>query len=139
MDNDSDTTLAISSLLIGVYVNGMVCRKKRKKRKVWVNPWIKAREDKGAYNALVSELSLTDREDYRRFMRMNPETFHELLEKVRPFIEKKTTNMRKPISAEEKIVNNIVVAVFIIVHRHCRSCNENEKNMHISQKSIYTM
>ena len=30
-------------------------------------------------------------------------SFQELLEKVRPCIQKKTTNMRKPISAEEKL------------------------------------
>ena len=61
-----------------------------------------------AYNVIVCVLSLTDREDYRKSMRMNPETFHELLEKVRPFIEKKTTNMRKPISAEEKLAATLL-------------------------------
>lgn len=157
---DNDTTVAISSLLIGFYANEMHGHKKGKKRKVWVKPWIKAREVKGAYNALVSELSLTDREDYRRFMRMNPETFHELLGKVRPFIEKKTTNMRKPISAEEKLAvtlrylatgenfkslsflfrihdttisNFVPVAVVVVLYR------KDEGSMQISQNSKYTM
>ena len=92
-----------NSITTGFYANEMHGHKKGNKRKVWVKPWIKERKVKGAYNALVCELSLTDREDYRRFMRMNPETFHELLEKVRPFIEKKTTTIRKSISAEEKL------------------------------------
>ena len=35
---------------------------------------------------------------------MNLEIFHELLEKVCPSIKKKTTNMRKLISAEENLV-----------------------------------
>ena len=38
--------------------------KKGEIRKVWVKPWIKEREVKLAYNALVCELSLTDREEY---------------------------------------------------------------------------
>ena len=46
---------------------------------------------------------LSEREDYRRFMRMNTETFHELLEAVRPYVTKRETFMRKPISAEEKL------------------------------------
>ena len=50
--------------------------KKKKERKCWVKPWIACRESKGAYHILVTELSLTEREDYQRFMRMNHGTFN---------------------------------------------------------------
>ena len=78
-------------------------RKKRRPRRIWVKEWIKNRQTKGAYNALLNEFLLTDREDYRRFMRMNTETFSELLERIRPYITGTRTVMREPISVEEKL------------------------------------
>ena len=50
---------------------------------MWVKPWILQRVRYGAYNALINEFVLSEREDYRPFMRMNMETFHELMEAVR--------------------------------------------------------
>ena len=95
------TVIAISTLLIGYELKQREERKNRRNRRMWVKPWIMERERKGAYNALLNEFILTDREDYRRFMRMNSETFHELLEKVRPHIQGQV--IRLPISAEEKL------------------------------------
>ena len=41
-----------------------------------MKPWIlKIGKKKGIYRNLVNELVLADRGDYRRFMRMNTETF----------------------------------------------------------------
>ena len=101
--NDDESVVAISTLLLS-YALKMNVGKTRRQRKVWVKGWIREREMKGAYNVLLCDVSLlTDREDYRRFMRMNSETFHELLGKIRPYIEGKTTVMRKPVSAEEKL------------------------------------
>ena len=50
-------------------------RKKRRKRKHWVRPLLQRREERGAFYKLVRELQLTDKEDFRRFLRMNTETF----------------------------------------------------------------
>ena len=44
-----------------------------------------------------------DEEEFRRYLWINTEAYTELIEKVRPVITKKTTFMRKPISAEEKL------------------------------------
>ena len=86
--NDDESVVAISTLLLS-YALKMNVGKTRRQRKVWVKGWIRERKIKGAYNnALLCDVSLlTDREDYRRFMRMNSETFHELLGKIRPYIE----------------------------------------------------
>ena len=65
----NDIVVAISSLLLG-YAYDTFKGKESKKRKVWVKSWIAARELNGAYNALITELSLSEREDYRKFMRM---------------------------------------------------------------------
>ena len=46
-----------------------------KKRRVWVKKWLLERQKKGAYKGIVSDLRLTDPEDFRKFLRMNTETF----------------------------------------------------------------
>ena len=42
-------------------------------------------------------------ENYRRYLRMNTETFEELLHRVTPLLEKKSTTMRKPLRVAEKL------------------------------------
>eukprot|EP00794_Sanderia_malayensis_P002344 gene2343-2699_t len=86
-----------------MYIENKGQKKKARRRSVWCKKWLKNRESSGLYNSLVNELRLADRCDYRRIMRMNTDAFEELLEKVCPFIEGQSTNMRQPISAEEKI------------------------------------
>ena len=104
MSEDDDAILiAASIIVIAVAVEETTRKKKRRRRQRWTKEWIAERERLGAYNALVCQFTLEEREDYRRFMRMNTETFHELLEKIRPFITKQTTIMRKPLSPEEKL------------------------------------
>ena len=105
-----------------------------------MKPWLKNRNDKSVCNNIFSELLLTDKEEFRRYLRMNTTSyevsnitkfpavymtfmllvcfkqilcgilfndsfiiFQELLEKVRPYITKKTTHLREPITAEEKL------------------------------------
>ena len=90
---------AVSTMVIGVaLILDDKKKKKRRNRTIWVQEWIKQREEHGAYHALVNELCLSAREDYRSFMRMNTETFTELIDKIRPYISKQTTVMRKPIN-----------------------------------------
>ena len=78
-------------------------KKKRKKRAVWVKSWLAERDDKGAYNNILAELQLHDRENYRRFLRMDSTTFGELVKLVTPSLEKKCTRLRIPLSVEEKL------------------------------------
>eukprot|EP00795_Rhopilema_esculentum_P017072 gene17072-8590_t len=68
--DDMETDAACAILIV------CALRMKRKKiRKVWCKEWLQKREDTSLYTGLVSELRLADREDYRRFMRMNTTTF----------------------------------------------------------------
>ena len=101
--NEEAALGAVSAILLGYGDQEEKTNGRRRKRRVWVKPWIQRRDTLGAYNALISDISLSDREDYCRFMRMNTEAFSELLERVRPYITKQTTVMRKPISAEENL------------------------------------
>ena len=75
LNKDDLIVVAAASLLLG-YTYDESQGKKRKKRKCWGKPWIASRETKDAYNILVTELCLTEREDYQRFMRTSHETFN---------------------------------------------------------------
>ena len=50
-------------------------KKYKQKRRVWVNEWLKQPSEKGHYNNIVQELRLWGNADYRRFLRMDSETF----------------------------------------------------------------
>lgn len=86
-NNEERAIVAVTCIIIGHAIK--MRKKKRKQRRMWVKPWILQRDNFGAYNALISEFVLFEREDYRRFMRMNSETFRELLEGVNPYIKKR--------------------------------------------------
>jgi ATP-dependent DNA ligase len=59
--------------------------------------WLKRRNDIGAYETLLFELRHEDQSCFLNFLRVTPSIFDELLEKVTPFIEKRSTNFRQPI------------------------------------------
>lgn len=71
---------------------------RKKKKKVWVKDWFKRRDDLGFGSKLFMELRSEDQNCYRNFVRLVPEDFDFLLEKVTPFIEKRDTNWRPAIS-----------------------------------------
>ena len=79
-------------------------KKRRKNRKVWVKPWLKTRRTCGAYHNLMQELRLTDVDGYRNFIRMDVDTFNNLLNLAEPFITRTATRFRSPIPAGERLV-----------------------------------
>ena len=80
-------------------------KKKRKRKAVWVHEWRTedTRLKYGLYSQLVLVLEHYDRNKFRNLLRMFPETFHAMEEKLRPHIEKKTTFWRKPLEAGLKL------------------------------------
>ena len=50
--------------------------------------WLAKRDRKGAYNNILQEIRLDDKENYRRYLRMNTETIEELIRPVTPLIKK---------------------------------------------------
>ena len=86
-----------------------------KVRRVWVKEWLANRETKSAYRNILSELYLIDKEEFRRYLRINTESYEELIEKLRPLITKQTTVMRKPISAEERLAVTLRYFSFLFV------------------------
>lgn len=78
-------------------------KNERKRRTCWTRPCILRRQEHGAHNSLIKELSQEDHESYKIFVRMTKEDFTELLVKVSPLIVKKDTVMRKSILPAERL------------------------------------
>ena len=74
-----------------------------KKRSCWERPWIKRRKDYGFWDNLLVELRREDVPSFKNFMRMPPEMFDEILNRIRPAITKQTTFMRKPLEPGLKL------------------------------------
>ena len=66
-------------------------RQRPPKRSVWVRPYLKRRTNKGHYDNLIKELAEEDPLLYKNFMRLDEGLFDEIVERVTPLIEKKTT------------------------------------------------
>ena len=69
----------------------------RRKRAKWSKEWFLQRSTFG-HTKLLRELSHNEPSDLKNFLRMDAESYNELLQMVEPLIEKQTTNMRQPIS-----------------------------------------
>lgn len=60
----------------------------RRRRRWWVRPWLMRRQLYGQYETLMAELRREHHEDFKAFLRIEPQMFHELLQRVGPHIEK---------------------------------------------------
>jgi len=74
--------------------------KKKRKRKVWMKDWLKKRHE-FTHDNLLQELVISSSVDYKNFLRMDKETFIDLLGMVMPLIRKVDTKLRDAISASE--------------------------------------
>ena len=76
MFENTEKALTIMLLAIGVKLDGEDEQvKKRKKRSIWIKPWLKNRLRTSAYQNIFQELRLKDNEEFRRYLRMNTETY----------------------------------------------------------------
>ena len=98
IDNDPELAEMIlnyenSFILVLVTCTLLQQPKKRRKRKrsMWVRPYLQCRKQQGHYNNLVRELANEDPDLYRNFLRLNEDLFSEIVERVLPYIEKNTT------------------------------------------------
>lgn len=72
-----------------------------KKRSKWCKNWLLKREQYSHIN-LLNELR-SEPNDWRNYLRMDEDTYVELLEMVTPLIKKKDTIMRKSITPHERL------------------------------------
>ena len=71
-------------------------KRRIKERQWWVCPYLKGREEFGAYHISMPQFEEFEIKKYVNFVRMSPALFNELLEMCRPYLEKKKTNCREP-------------------------------------------
>jgi hypothetical protein len=100
------TQIQAGSILIGAVLlhelqNGL--EKKEKRKRTWVEKWIRRINLYGASNNLLKELAEENPSEYVRHLRMSPEKFGELLVMIEPSIRKKDTAMRMAIPTRTKL------------------------------------
>ena len=78
----------LMNMYIGVLRRNRRRRRRRQRRVEWVRPWIARRPDLGVYDRLMVELRAEDPTSFKNFLRMPPEMFDELLERLTPRLEK---------------------------------------------------
>ena len=76
--------------------------KRKRRRRKWAQQWYLCRERFG-HTHLLNELRNSEPDVYKTFLRMDGESFDELLELVRPYITKENTVMRSAISPFERL------------------------------------
>ena len=70
---------------------------KRRRRRFSVRPYLRRRQAQGHFANLLPELSAEDPTLYKNFLRIDQDTYNEIVERVRPLIEKQTTFWREPL------------------------------------------
>ncbi|XP_057305435.1 uncharacterized protein LOC130642367 [Hydractinia symbiolongicarpus] len=94
---------AVAAIIIATTLLPTNFSKSKVTRRIWVKEWMKKRKSIGVYNNLVQELRLYDEESFRKYLRMSPDIYELLLEKVRSKLTKKTTHLRKPLELKLKL------------------------------------
>ena len=80
-------------------------RQRRRRRSCWVreiNSSASKREDE--YEILFKKIMRSDASLFRQYVRMSPERFDHLLEKITPLIARQDTNFRPSVPAEKRLV-----------------------------------
>lgn len=78
-------------------------RQQKYKKDFWVRNIFQERTSEGEYNLLVQDLRLFDHLYFFQCFRMTPTTYKKLLSWVGPLITRKSTRMREPIGASERL------------------------------------
>lgn len=77
---------------------------KLRTKRIWVKNWLQERTVKGFCATLLIQLRHEEPALYRNFVRMTADQFDNLLNLVKPHIQKADTVMRKSISASDRLV-----------------------------------
>ena len=97
MFSDEETAAAIVALLL------VKKNKEKRKRFVWVKPWLERSTNLGLYETLVQELRFEDESEYKKLPRMTPQDFDEILELMQGDISETKINIPDSIPANIKL------------------------------------
>ena len=103
MDNQLAAVGCIYAASAAIFFMEAEKQKKKKKTRVWVKEWRLRREQRSSFKFLNEELRLDDKDAYRRYLRMDEDSFLQVLGYIKTAIEKKNTVMRNAISPEETL------------------------------------
>lgn len=95
---DEDELLCYAALAIAIQKKQ---KKKLKKRRVWVKEWLQKRNSFSHTNLLI-ELKVNPK-DWHNYLRMDEETYLELLSIISPLIRKQDTILRQAITPHERL------------------------------------
>jgi hypothetical protein len=77
--------------------------RRRRDRVVWVRQWIMRRPEHGLYDKLMVELRNEDPRAFQHFMRMSPDMFDEVVQRLTPRLTKADTNYRASLEPGLKV------------------------------------
>ena len=76
---------------------------RRRPRRLWSRQWLLRREVFGEYDNLLAELHREDSRGFKTFVRITPDFFEEMVERITPAVQKKETRLRKPLAVGLKL------------------------------------
>lgn len=94
---------ANNNAVIAAYLLNKKSVQKKNKNKKYSSKWLLERESEGFSHKLLKEIEVEDLKLYRNILRMTPSQFQQILEKVKPHINKLDTNFRNSIPAGERL------------------------------------
>ena len=95
----------------------------RKARTVWVREWLARRHDFGHYDQLLTELHKEDPIGYRNYLRIKPDLFQEMVEKLTPHIQKQTTFTHDTHSSRCLSASQRIAPTTSRIDTHRRQCS----------------
>ena len=75
---------------------------RKRKAKFWIHPLNESRSRKGAFNNLIKELHGDD-EKFFNYFRMSRSSYHELLHRLSPALQRQDTKFRNALTPDEQL------------------------------------
>ena len=76
-------------------------------KRVWTREWLLRRPMYGHNEQLLGELNREDPRSFKMYLRVPPEVFEEIVTRLTPLLQKKTTRMREPLSVALKVATTL--------------------------------
>lgn len=100
--------MTISKKTVAAIVISAILAKKsrlrKQKKRTWIRDFIRKRETENITHNFLQEMRDDNSGLFQQFFQISSSEFDDLLNKIRPLITKKDTNMRKAISPETKLM-----------------------------------
>jgi hypothetical protein len=82
-------------------------KKQKKKKTAWVKHMLRLRDVHGHCEQLLEDMLMNDLDGYRRYLRMENALFNDILDRIRPTIQRADTNFRFALTAKAKLTTTL--------------------------------